>query len=206
MSEAKIPAAFVSLRLVGASFVLSGLVSALTIVWALRSSGGMLAFRGALLVFFLSSACAASSLRVGRLARVAVGLTITLGAGGSTFMSIATQAMSPPGSFVGDLLYLLPYFVLFFVAPYGIGSVVGLLPMLSYGAKVYAIGVLGFCGGAAIGATLAALGMAISALEIYGIVNVNTMPVYVFLPAIVGPVGLAWALNSLRRRRTAGKP
>lgn len=134
MREARIRTTLVGPGLDGASFALSGLASCLTLVVALKSGGEVLAFTGAELVLFLSGAWAASSLRIGRLAQGGVGLAIAVGMTGSFPPFIGTQAMKGNETVIGILLS----FAAWFVTAYGIGSAVGHLPMLTYGAKVFA--------------------------------------------------------------------
>jgi hypothetical protein len=196
MSEARIRTAFVRPGLVGASFALSGLASCLTMVVAVKSGGEVLAFIGVELVLFLSGAWAASSLRIGRLARAGVGLAIAVGTTCSFPPFIATQAMKGNEK-VGELLLV---FAAWFVTAYFIGSAVGLLPMLTNWEKVYAMGLLGFCGGAAISALLVAF------MIVNNVLNLFTMLSLIPIPGIVGGVSLAWALNSVRRKQTAGEP
>lgn len=200
MSEARIRTEFVSPGLVWASFSLSGLASCLTTVVTLKSRVGGLPIIviGVVLLLFLSGAWAASSLRIGRRAQGGVGLAIAIGTTGSFFPILGTQIKG--NETVSELLL---GFGTWFVVSHGIGSAVGLLPMLTHGAKVFAIGVLGFC----VGAAISALPVALALTKNLGNTYVGYLGVtIIFFPGIVGGVSLAWALNSVYRTRTAGEP
>lgn len=202
MNETRCRTVFVSPGWVGAAFALSGLASCLTMAVVLWIDVGSLAMIAPPLVFFLGGAWAARSLSIERLARLGVGLAITIGTLGSFVPFIGTQAMKGNETFVE----LLPGFAMWFVAAYGMGSAIGLLPLLAYGAKVHTIGDLGFCVGAVLSALVVVLAMANKNNSHSSYFGVLLIFLILSLPEIVGGFSLAWGLNSTAKRERKLSP